>query len=354
MYDKGERSPSELDTPMAASKVTLKDVAARAGVSYQTVSKVLNGDMQVAPETMERIQAAVQELGYRPNRIARNMRAGRSFMIGYSWTQTEPGQINHILDQFLSSMVREAGIVGYHVLPFPFREASSPTEAYRELIRSGNVDGFVLSSVNYHDPRIQFLIKQKFPFVAFGRSNPDWEFAWVDIDGAAGTRQAIEYLIGRGHCRIAILAWPEDSRVGNDRLQGYLDAMQAAQLAIEPDYMLRGEGTFEVGRAMTLHLLDLAPTRRPTAIMALNDTMAIGAMAAARERGLTIGTDLAIIGFDDAPMVQYLFPPLTSVRQPIGEAGRRCVELLVALIEGREPEQQHVLLQPSLIIRASA
>lgn len=339
---------------MTATKVTLKDVAARAGVSYQTVSKVLNGEMQVAPETMERIQAAVQELGYRPNRIARNMRAGRSFMIGYSWTQTEPGQVNHILDQFLSGMVREAGVVGYYVLPFPFHEGKAQIETYRDLIRSGNVDGFVLSSVNYNDPRIQFLLKQKFPFVAFGRSNPDWDFAWVDIDGAAGTRQAVEYLIGRGHRRIAILAWPENSRVGNDRLQGYLEAMQAAHIAPEPGYVLRGEGTFEVGRAMTLHLLDLPAERRPTAIMALNDTMAIGAMAAARERGVTIGTDLAIIGFDDAPMAQYLFPPLSSVRQPIAEAGRKCVELLVALVEGREPEPRHVLLQPSLIIRASS
>ncbi|ABY35238.1 MAG TPA: LacI family transcriptional regulator [Chloroflexus aurantiacus] len=340
--------------PMTASKVTLKDVAARAGVSYQTVSKVLNGDMQVAPETMERIQAAVQELGYRPNRIARNMRAGRSFMIGYSWTQTEPGQVNHILDQFLSSMVREASAVGYYVLPFPFSEGKSQIDSYRDLIRSGNVDGFVLSSVNYHDPRIQYLLKQKFPFVAFGRSNPEWDFAWVDIDGAAGTRQAIEYLIGRGHRRIAILAWPEESRVGNDRLQGYLDAMRAAEIDIEPGYLLRGEGTFEVGRAMTLHLLELPPERRPTAIMALNDTMAIGAMAAARECGLEIGTDLAIIGFDDAPMVQYLFPPLTSVRQPIAEAGHKCVELLVSLVEGRPIEQHHILLSPSLIIRASA
>lgn len=339
---------------MPASKVTLKDVAAHAGVSYQTVSKVLNGDMQVAPETMERIQAAVQELGYRPNRIARNMRAGRSFMIGYSWMQTEPGQVNHILDQFLSSMVREASAVGYHVLPFPFSEGTSQIDSYRDLIRSGNVDGFVLSSVNYHDPRIQYLLKQKFPFVAFGRSNPEWDFAWVDIDGAAGTRQAIEYLIGRGHRRIAILAWPEDSRVGNDRLQGYLDAMRTADIDIEPGYLLRGEGTFEVGRAMTLHLLELPPERRPTAIMALNDTMAIGAMAAVRECGLEIGTDLAIIGFDDAPMVQYLFPPLTSVRQPIAEAGHRCVELLVSLVEGRPIEQHHILLSPSLIIRASA
>jgi DNA-binding LacI/PurR family transcriptional regulator len=335
-------------------KITLKAVAAHAGVSYQTVSKVLNGQVQVSPETRQRIMDAVQALGYRPNQIARNMRAKRSFMIGYSWVQTSPDQVNHILDQFLSSMVREAEAAGYHLLPFPFRESQEHVEDYRELIDTGRVDGFVLSSVNYNDPRIHFLMERGFPFVAFGRSNPELDFPWVDVDGAAGVRQAVEHLLARGHRRIAALAWPENSRVGNDRLQGYFQALQAAGLEICPDYLLRGEGTFEVGREMTLRLLDLPAEKRPNALVALNDTMAIGALYAAQERGLETGRDLAVIGFDDAPMVQYLFPPLTSIRQPIAEAGRKCIEILVALMEGRQPEERQVLLPPRLIVRASA
>ncbi len=336
-----------------SSRVTLKAVASRAGVSYQTVSKVLNGQLQVTPETRQRIMEAVRALGYRPNHIARNMRFGRSFMIGYSWVQTPPSQVNHILDQFLSSMVREAEASGYHLLPFPFREGQQQVEDHRELIDTGRVDGFVLSSVNYNDPRIHFLIERGFPFVSFGRSNPGLDFAWVDVDGAAGTRQAVEHLLSRGHRRIAALAWPEDSRVGNDRLQGYFQALKAANIEPRPEWLLRGEGTFEVGREMTLELLDLPAEKRPTALIALNDTMAIGAMHAARERGLEVGRDLAIIGFDDAPMVQYLFPPLTSIRQPIAEAGRKCVEILIALIEGRQPVERQVLLSPRLIVRAS-
>src|ERR1044071_8775849 len=105
-----------------ASKATLKQVAAHAGVSYQTVSKVLNKQAQVSKETEKRIHDSVRALGYRPNQIARNMRAKRSYMIGYSWAQTSPDQVNHILDQFLTSMVREAEAAGYHLLPFPFRE----------------------------------------------------------------------------------------------------------------------------------------------------------------------------------------------------------------------------------------
>ncbi|PWH15257.1 MAG: LacI family transcriptional regulator [Anaerolineae bacterium] len=335
-------------------KVTLKAVAAQAGVSYQTVSKVLNGQLQVSAETHERILQAAQNLGYRPNQIARNMRAGRSFMIGYSWVQTSPDQVNHILDQFLSSMVREAEAAGYHLLPFPFQEGEEQITAYRELIATRRVDGFVLTSVDYNDPRIHFLLERGFPFVAFGRSNPELDFPWVDVDGAAGTRQAVEHLLARGHRRIAALAWPETSRVGNDRLQGYFQAMQKVGITPCPKCLLRGEGTFDVGREMTLRLLDLPAEERPTALIALNDTMAIGAMYAARERGLEIGRDLAVIGFDDAPMVQYLYPPLTSIRQPIAQAGRKCVEMLVSLLEGKTLTEKHVLLAPRLILRASA
>ncbi len=332
--------------------VTLKEVAARAGVSYQTVSKVLNRKVQVSKETEARIMLAVEDLGYRPNQIARNMRIQRSFMIGYSWLNTSPDQVNHILDQFLTSMVCEAEAAGYHVLPFPFRDRTA--EDYRELIDTGRVDGFVLSSVDYNDERIQFLLEKEFPFVAFGRSNPDLFFPFVDVDGADGIRQAVEYLIQRGHQKIAVLAWPSNSRVGNERLQGYFNTMAQAGLEVKPVWVERGEGIFSFGRTATLRLLALPLLDRPTALITLNDTQAIGAIHAAREQGLAVGKDIAIIGFDDAPMSQYLLPPLTTIRQPIREAGQKCVELLVSLMDDRPLETIQVLLKPQLVVRASA
>jgi DNA-binding LacI/PurR family transcriptional regulator len=153
---------------------------------------------------------------------------------------------------------------------------------------------------------------------------------------------------------IGAIAWPEDSRVGNDRLRGYYEAMQAAGLNIRPEWIERGEGTFEFGRQAAARLLDRSSPEPPTAIVALNDTQAIGALHAARQLGLEIGADVAIIGFDDAPMSQYLFPPLTTVRQPIHEAGRECVEILVALMKGNQPSKRNVLLKSELILRDSA
>lgn len=334
------------------SQVTLKSVASRAGVSYQTVSKVLNGQIQVAPETRERILKAAEELGYRPNQIARNMRAQRSHMIGYSWLPTSPDQINQILDQFLSSMVYEAEAAGYHLLPFPFRKGH--VDDYRELIDTGRVDGFVISSVDYDDPRVSFLMEREFPFVAFGRSNPGLEFPYVDVDGGAGLRMATDYLIQNGHQRIGALAWPEDSRVGNDRIAGFFEAMRSAGREVNARWIERGEGTFEFGYQASRRLLSLPAGERPTALIAMNDTMAIGGIRAAGECQLEVGRDIAIIGFDDAPMSQYLFPPLTTVRQPIREAGRKCVEILVSLLRGEALAEPHVLLPPTLITRASA
>jgi DNA-binding LacI/PurR family transcriptional regulator len=225
---------------------------------------------------------------------------------------------------------------------------------YRELIDAGKVDGFVLTSVNYHDPRVSFLLERKFPFVAFGRSDEAVDLPYVDVDGAAGLRQAVEHLITKGHRRIAVLAWPEGSRVGDERLHGYTAALRAAGLPIDLDLIARGEGNFDFARATTERWLVREADRRPTGIVAFNDAMAVGAAHAAQAQGLTIGRDLAIIGFDDAPIAQYFLPPLTSIRQPIREAGHKCVEMLVALLEGKPLAEKHFLLTPELVVRQSS
>jgi len=174
------------------------------------------------------------------------------------------------------------------------------------------------------------------------------------VDGADGIHQAVEYLLDKGHRRIAAIAWPKDSRVGNERMAGYLEAMQAAHAPVQPQWIQRGQGDFEFGRIACHTLVDLETELRPTAIVCLNDTQAIGAMHALRERQLQAGKDIAIIGFDDAPMTQFLLPALSTIRQPIRLAGRKCIEILVTLIDGNLPEERHVLLKPKLIIRASA
>jgi DNA-binding LacI/PurR family transcriptional regulator len=275
-------------------------------------------------------------------------------MIGYSWESEKHKHSNQVLDTFLTSMVEEAEDAGYHLLPFPFHTGENLTAGYRALIDSGRVDGFIISSINYHDLRAKYLLERQFPFVAFGCSSPDLDFPYVDVDGAMGLRMATEHLIARGHRRIAALAWPETSRVGNDRFDGYRAALKAAGLPLDPQLVSHEEGAFENARTTTERWLALDSDRRPTGIVAFTDIMAIGAMQAGQARGLTIGTDLAIIGFDNSPLAEYLSPSLSTINQPIRAVGHKCVEMLVTLLKNKELNERHVLLQPELIIRASA
>ncbi len=336
-----------------AKRVTLKDVAQLAGVSYQTVSKVLHGQIQVTEQTRERIERAVQSLGYRPSSIARSLRWQRACLIGYSWAPSPPGQFNTILDQFLQSMTQEAEKAGYHILCFPHR-ANHNLDLYRELIETHRVDAFVISSVEYDDPRVNFLKQAAFPFVAFGRTNAEQDFPWVDVDGGAGMAMVVRHLVERGHRQIGVLAWPSDSRVGHNRLEGLLAAFRECGLELPETLLKRGDGNSTFGQQAAAEILQLPQTQRPTAIIAFNDFMAIGAMQAARELGFKVGEELAITGFDDTPLIQYLNPPLTSVRQPIWEVGQHVIRMLIDILEGHPSAQRTLLLAPELVVRASS
>lgn len=340
---------------MSINHVTIKDVAVAAGVSYQTVSKVINQKIQVSKETEKRIWQAVGDLGYKPSYNARSLRAQRSFTIGYSWPSTPENQSNPILDHFLQSMFAAAEEHGYYLLSFPYHEDfNKHLNTYNELIDTGRVDGFVLSSIEYDDPRVLLLLERNIPFVTFGRSNPELIFNWIDVDGGEGIRQETEHILNQGHRKIGVLAWPEDSRVGNNRISGYFSVMEKAGIPVHPDWIRRGRGCFEFGYSGTMEVLDLPEEIRPTALIAMNDLMAVGAIQAAKDRGVHVGKDFAIGGFDDYPMVQYLDPPLTTLRQPIIEVGNQIIKMLLRIINAEdEIEPKTIMLNPELVIRGS-
>ena len=340
---------------MLKAHVTLKEVAAFAGVSYQTVSKVINHQIKVSADTEERIWQAVETLGYKPSYTARSLRTQRALTIGYSWAPAPENQSNPILDKFLQSMFVAAEQHGYYLLCFPYHEDSSKHLAtYNQLMDTGRVDGFILSNTEYDDPRILLLLERKFPFVAFGRSNPEFSFPWIDIDGAEGIRQEVNHIIEQGHQKVAALAWPANSRYGNDRLAGYLSEMETKGLKIHPAWIKRGEGRFDFGYQATLELLDLPQAIRPTALVAMNDLMAIGAIEAAKTRKIKIGEEFAVGGFDNYPLVEYIDPPLTTLSQPITEVGYKVIDMLISVIHSRgDLQPPTVLLRPKLEIRKS-
>jgi DNA-binding LacI/PurR family transcriptional regulator len=332
---------------------TIKDVGREAGVSIATVSYVLNETGAVSEGTRQRVLQAVEKLGYRPSVIAKGLQAQESRMFGYSWRPAPPDQFNPILEKFIHGMAEAAARHGYHVLTWPSTEPSSEVAPYREMVESGRVDGFVLSNTNLDDRRIRYLLDAEFPFVAFGRANSEWDFAWVDVDGADGVKQAVDHLLALGHQRIACLAWPEASLTGQHRLMGYYDAMASAGLPVEEGWILRVENDYWHAYQAAQRWLAQPPDRRPTAVVALADLMAIGVVNATGDAGLEAGRDLAVVGFDDAPIAGYLHPPLTSLRQPIAEIGERVVTMLIDLVRGEMPSPAQVLLKPRLIVRDS-
>jgi DNA-binding LacI/PurR family transcriptional regulator len=336
-------------------KVTLKDVARRAGVSYQTVSKILRNQIQVTADVRARVQAAVEELGYRPNVAGRNLRLQSSHLIGYSWEPALQNFFSPILEEFEQSIVDAAERFGYHILLFPRRTGTDLSKTYEELVYTGRVDGFVLSDLGFGDPRIPTLQALNVPLVAFGRTDGDGStFPYVDVDGRAGIRQAVDHLVEHGHRRIAALGWPEDSRVGADRLSGYWDAMASAGCEVDPAWVKHSAGEFEYGYTAAHELLDLPASRRPTAIVTVFDLIAVGAVRAVEERGLVVGRDVAVTGFDAMPVILYLRPGITTLRQPAWEVGQRVIQILVSLLRGEEPRERQVLLRPELIIRESS
>ncbi|HSJ54219.1 MAG TPA: LacI family DNA-binding transcriptional regulator [Anaerolineae bacterium] len=332
---------------------TIKDVAREAGVSTATVSYVLNSSGNISQETRRRVLAAVERLGYRPSVIARGLQAGQSRMIGYSWRPVPPNQFNPILEKFMHSMAEAAAGRDFHVLAFPSTDPADEVMPYREMVASGRVDGFILSNTNLDDRRIRYLMDAGFPFVAFGRANPEWEFSWVDVDGSDGLRQVVEHLHAVGHRRIACLCWPEESLTGRQRLAGFCAAMEEAGLAVDAGWIMRVQNDYYQAYEATVQLLSLPPGRRPTAIAALTDLMAMGVMNAAADGGLRVGRELAVTGFDDAPITGYLRPSLTSVRQPIAQAGEEVVRMLLGLLDGETPSPAASLLKPRLIVRDS-
>ena len=338
-----------------AENVTLKDVAKRAGVSYQTVSKVIRNQIQVTPEVRARIQTAIEELGYHPNAAAQNLRTQSSHLIGYSWKSDDQNHSSPVLEQFQHSIVESAEDFGYHILLFPQRTDRDLHITYEELVHTRRVDGFILSSIEYNDPRIPIIRRLNVPVVSFGRPTDDDKFPpYVDVDDRAGIAHGgrASGRAGASADRFAGLAGKFARRRGSSR--GYWDAMADAELPIDPKWVVRGKGEIDYGYDATMKLLDLPEKRRPTAIVTVLDTIAIGVIQALEACGLRAGPDIAVTGFDDMPVAHHLKPSLTTLRQPVWEVGRTVIHLLIALLRGEQPAAQHILLPPELVVRESS
>jgi DNA-binding LacI/PurR family transcriptional regulator len=329
---------------------TLATVAELAGVSRQTVSNALNNPELLREDTLQRVQAAIDELGYTPNRAARQLRTRASHMIGLRFEPAQEGTSDALMDRFVHTLVETAAETGHHILLFS-GEADDPLDGYDELLRATAVDAFVITDTYEGTAETELLRRVGAPFVTFGRpwDDPQAAHAWVDVDGARGAGLAAEHLLSLGHRRIAWLGWEETSRIGEDRRSGWERAMADAGIGTS-GLGVRTSDNVDAARMEAHKLLD---DRTVTGFCCASDTLAIGVLHALHERGLRPGVDVGVVGFDDSLGAHVAWPGLTSVRQPLEQVAREIVEVLHTVLLHKPVERLGRMLEPTLVVRRS-
>lgn len=341
---------SDVRRRRATAPPTLADVAAVAGVSPQTVSNALNTPGLLRPDTLARVRTAVAELGYTPNRAARNLRTRSSDVVGLQVTPAREGTAEATPDRFVHTLVESCRSAGLHVLLFA-PDPDDPVRGYDELVRSTAVDAFVVTETFRSNPQATWLAEHGIPFVAFGRPwEPAHEHTWVDVHGAAGTRAATRHLVERGHRRIAWVGWHRGSRLGDDRREGWKQEMAAHGFS-RAGLGARVEDSVASGReAATVLLGEVAPT----AFVCASDTLAMGVLHALADRGLAPGRDVAVVGYDDSQAAHVVPGGLTTVRQPLEEVAVEVVRGLRGVLARSRQVREGVLLEPTLVVRGSS
>lgn len=334
------------------SGATLEGVALRAGVSRATVSRVVNGSTHVSAEIRREVEAAVNALGYVPNRAARSLVTGRTGSIGV--VIAEPtGRL--FSDPFFPRLLRGiSGLLTGHDLQLVLLMPDSPTESERtgDYLMAGHVDGVVMVSLHGADPVLSRLSHAEVPLVLVGRPPQGISANYVDVDNRQGARSAVEHLLAAGRHTIATIAGPLDMPAGSDRLAGYREALANAGVAAATDLVAHGDFTQAGGAEAMARLLASRPDI--DAVFAASDLMAAGALSELVSTGRLVPGDVALVGYDDSPVSTSTNPPLTSVHQPIEEMGREAARLLVEAIDGADRAKRRVILATDLVKRASS
>lgn len=334
-------------TNMKRQNVTIVDVAKEAGVSFATVSRVLNDGTRVKPEKRARVLRAVKRLGYTTNLQARSLRGGSTHLIGLLVRDLGTAYIGEII----RGVDAELEAHKYDVMLYTTHRRQAQENAYVAALTRGITDGMLIVLPRHPEGYVKTLRQRKFPYVLIDHQGIDDRGPAVGATNRAGGYDATRYLLALGHRRIGFITGAMDLGCSRERLDGYRAAL--LDHGVTPDTALIREGDFQQprGYAGALELMNLP--NPPTAIFASNDVMAFGAMEAARERGKKIPDDISILGFDDIPQAAQVHPRLTTVRQPLEEMGRRAAKMLLEIIEHPEQPAEKIELPTELVMRES-
>ena len=337
---------------MGSRRSTSRDVAKLAGVSQATVSLVLNGvpGSRISDKSRRRVLDAARRLDYHPNASARSLVRQRAGVLGLVLRQhSDFLGANAFLPRVIAGLTSVTVPAGFKLLVEPVEDVSRP-DAYIQLAREAHVDGMILSGVRSDDDQLRHLSDRDFPVVVWGRL-PGSEMPFVDVDNAAAARTAVEHLIRLGHRRIACITnGPPEDAASAARLEGYQLALEYAGITFDAQLVRYGDFEERSGTDAMLDLLALTP--RPSAAFVASDEVALGALKAVRARGLRVPDDIALVGFDDLPISEFVDPALTTMRVPARAIGAQAAVMLIELITSHvQPESR--LLPTELVIRES-
>jgi LacI family transcriptional regulator len=324
---------------------TIREVALRAGVSYQTVSRVINNSPDVAEATREHVLRVIAELDYHPNAQAVSLSRNRTDIVGIIVDTVTSTFFAQTIDGVAQALRRR----GRFMLLATVEDATQ-FDVIDTLQRSRRIDGLIIVLPLANSLSLSHLTSSRVPIVHVDLQY-DMDVYGITVDNYHGAYLATEHLISLGHRRIGIITGRRDIPVGQLRLDGYKAALRDHDIPFDPALAACGDFSFASGVAGAERLLALDP--RPTAIFACNDLMAIGTLHVATRNGLRIPADLSVIGFDDTPEAALACPPLTTMRQPLHAMGEMAADLVCRLIDGEQPEHMRATVKTELIVRSS-
>ncbi|MEU1534693.1 LacI family DNA-binding transcriptional regulator [Streptomyces fagopyri] len=331
---------------------TIKTVAARAGVGRTTVSRVINGSELVSEKARGAVLAAIAELNYVPNSVARGLVTSRTNSVALVIPESESRLGS---EPYFSAVIRGVSIALAETrtqLQLVLIRDQAERDQLTQSVAERRVDGVLLVSVHEHDPLPGLLEDMGLPTVLAGRRSPDESLSHVHSDNTGGAAAAVEHLLGRGRRSIATISGPPDMDVARSRLQGWRQTLEKAGLEVPERLVASADFTEEGGVTAMRSLIERVPAL--DAVFVASDVMAAGALAELRRQGRRVPDDVAVVGFDDSIIARHSNPPLTSVRQPVEEIGTTIARILLAEIDDPEELRRHVVLPTELVVRESS